>query len=98
MIKYNITFSTNHNGVEISEQKVKCLIIRLLDAAGIDGATLSRNLAGVWQGQMEDSYTLVILSDSNISVKVEALALNLKTSLKQASVMVEQTQTETKFV
>ena len=98
MIKYIITFSTNHNGVEKEEGYVKNLITTLLECAGIDGATLTKNLAGVWRGESEDSYTLTIISDRDITIKVHGLALNIKTSLMQESVMVEQTQTETKFL
>ncbi len=98
MLKYSVTFSSNHNGSEKTEKEVKNLITTLLECAGIDGATLSKNFAGVWQGQTEDSYTLVILSDNDISVKVQGLALNLKTSLKQQSVMIEKSLTDTKFL
>ena len=98
MIKYNITFSTNHNGVEKPEEDVKNLTIQLLSCAGIDGATIVKNFAGVWCGEMEDSYTLIILSDDDITVKVHGLALNLKTSLRQQSVLIEQCITDTRFI
>ena len=98
MLKYNVTFSTNHNGVEKEEGYVKNLITTLLECAGIDGATLTKNLAGVWRGESEDSYTLTIISDRDITIKVHGLALNIKTSLMQESVMVEQTNTDCKFL
>ena len=98
MLKYSVTFSTNHKGLEKSKEEVKNLITTLLECAGIDGATLTRNCAGIWQGQSEDSYTLLILSDSDISIKVYGLAMNLKISLKQESVMIEQCVTDTKFI
>lgn len=98
MIKYGITFSTNHNSVEKPEQEVKNLIIELLECAGIDGATLIKNAAGIWQGETEDSYTLYILSDLDITTKIHGLALNLKVSLKQESVMIEQCTTDTEFL
>ena len=98
MIKYSVTFSTNHKGVEKSEEDVKNLTTRLLTRAGIDGATLTRNLVGIWRGQTEDSYTLYILSDNDITNEVEALALNLKVELKQFSIMIEKTFTDTKFL
>ena len=98
MLKYSVTFSTNHNGVEQSEEDVKNLTTRLLTRAGIDGATLIKNLAGIWRGDLEDSYTLYILSDNDITNKVEALALNLKVELKQFSIMIEKTFTDTKFL
>jgi len=98
MIKYSVTFSTNHNGVEKEEGYVKNLTTALLECAGIDGATLIKNFAGVWRGEMEDSYTLIILSDDDISVKIKALALNIKTNLKQQSVLVEKSITDTKFI
>lgn len=98
MEKYSVTFSTNHNDVEKSEEDVKNLTVRLLERAGIDGATLTKNLIGIWEGETEDSYTLYILSDSDITNEVEALALNLKSSLAQFSVMIEKTFTDTKFL
>ena len=98
MIKYSVTFSTNHNGLEKLEEDVKNLTVQALSRAGIDGATLVKNFLGIWQGQTEDSYTLIILSDKDISNKVEGLALNLKTSLNQESVMIEKTFTDTKFL
>ena len=98
MLKYIVTFSSNHNGLEKSEEDVKNLTMELLECAGIDGATITKNFAGVWQGQSEDSYTLNILSDNDITVKVEALALNLKVNLNQQSVMVEKSLTDTKFL
>ena len=98
MLKYIVTFSTNHNGSEKEEEYVKSLTVRLLDCAGIDGATLTKNLAGVWRGESEDSYTLTIISDRDITIKVHGLALNIKTSLMQESVMVEQTNTDCKFL
>lgn len=98
MLKYNVTFSTNHNGLEKSEEYVKSLTTQLLERAEIDGATLAKNLAGVWQGQSEDSYSIYILSDDDITAKVESLALNLKQSLEQFSVLIEKTLTDTKFL
>ena len=98
MIKYFVTFSTNHKGLEKSKEEVKNLITTLLECAGIDGATLTKNFAGVWQGQCEDSYTLIILSDNDITTKVRGLAMNLKISLNQQSVMIEQCITDTKFI
>ena len=98
MIKYSVTFSTNHKGVEQSEEVVKNLTVQLLERAGIDGATLTKNLAGMWRGDLEDSYTLYILSDNDITNEVEALALNLKVKLKQFSIMIEKTFTDTKFL
>lgn len=99
MLKYTVTFSTNNNnGAEKTSEYVKNLTVQLLECAGIDGATLTKNLAGVWQGQCEDSYTLIILSDDDITVKVHALALNIKTCLKQQSVIVEKLLTDTKFI
>jgi len=98
MVKYCVTFSSNHNGSEKAEKEVKDLTMQLLECAGIDGATLSKNLAGVWRGETEDSYSIVILSDNDISVKVQGLALNLKASLKQQSVMIEKSLTDTKFL
>ena len=98
MIKYNVTFSTNHNGVEKEEKYVKNLTTALLECAGIDGATLIKNCAGVWCGEMEDSYSLVILSDNDISLSVEGLALNIKTSLRQQSVMIEKSLTDASFL
>ena len=98
MLKYCITFSTNHKGLEKSEMDVKNLTTTLLECAGIDGATIVKNFMGVWKKQTEDSYTLLILSDSDISIKVEALALNLKTSFKQQSIMIEKSLTDTKFL
>lgn len=98
MLKYSVTFSTNHRGVEQSEEVVKNLTVQLLERAGIDGATLTRNLAGVWRGDLEDSYTLYILSDNDITNEVECLALNLKVKLSQFSIMIEKTFTDTKFL
>ena len=98
MLKYSVTFSTNHNGMEKSEEVVNNLTVQLLERAGIDGATLVKNLAGMWRGDLEDSYTLYILSDNDITNEVEALALNLKVNLEQFSVMIEKTFTDTKFL
>lgn len=98
MLKYSVTFSSNHNGLEKPEQEIKDLTVQLLECAEIDGATLTKNLAGVWQGQSEDSYSIYILSDNDITAKVESLALNLKTSLEQFSVLIEKTLTDTKFL
>ena len=98
MVKYSITFSTNHNGLEKLEEDVKNLTVQLLECAGIDGATLTKNFAGIWQSQIEDSYTLIILSDNDITTEVHGLAMNLKISLKQQSVMIEQCIMDTKFI
>ena len=98
MIKYSVTFSSNRYGLEKSEQEIKNLIIRLLECAGIDGATLTKNLTGIWEGQMEDSYTLSILSDSDITNNVEGLAQDIKSSLKQYAVLLEQAITDTKLI
>lgn len=98
MLKYNVTFSTNHNGSEKEEGYVKNLTTALLESAGIDGATLIKNFAGVWRGEMEDSYTLIILSDDDITVKVKALALNIKTNLNQHSVLIEKALTDASFL
>ena len=98
MIKYNVTFSTNHNGVEKEEKYVKNLTTALLECAGIDGATLTKNLIGIWKGKTEDSYTLSILSDNDISLSVEGLALNIKTSLRQQSVLIEKTSVNAAFL
>ena len=98
MVKYCVTFSTNHNGSEKTEKEVKDLIIQLLECAGIDGATIVKNFAGIWRGQYEDSYSLVILSDNDISLSVEGLALNIKTSLKQQSVLIEKSLTDASFL
>lgn len=98
MIKYSVTFSTNNSGNERDELEVRKLIVQLLSSAGIDGATIAKNFAGIWKGQMEDSYMLTILSDNDITVKVKALAINLKINLMQESVMVEQCITDTQFI
>ena len=98
MVKYSITFSSNHNGLEKSEEFVKNLIIELLECAGIDGATIVKNFAGIWQGQSEDSYSLIILSDDDITIKVRALALNLKINLNQQSIMIEKSLTDASFL
>lgn len=98
MVKYCVTFSSNHNGSEKTEKEVKNLTMQLLECAGIDGATLIKNFAGVWRGEMEDSYSLVILSDNDISLSVEGLALNIKTSLRQQSVMIEKSLTDASFL
>ncbi len=98
MLKYSVTFSSNHNGSEKTEKEVKNLITTLLECAGIDGATLIKNFAGVWRGEMEDSYSLVILSDNDISLSVEGLALNIKTNLNQHSVLIEKALTDASFL
>ena len=98
MLKYYVTFSTNRYGSEKTEKYVKNLTMQLLECAGIDGATIVKNFAGIWQGQCEDSYTLIILSDDDITVKVHGLALNLKVSLNQQSIMIEKSLTDASFL
>lgn len=97
---YTLYFSTYHNESSRyngTTRGVRRFISERCAELAIDGATLSQP-EGMWRGQWEHSYALMIVGDAAMLPAMHSLADDIGEFYKQESVMLTYVDADVEFI